>query len=50
MGRLVIAPTLLILNENRVEHFKEFVKRGGFGPATHFTSVSIIRRVGSGDG
>ena len=28
--RLVIAPALLILNENRVEHLKEFVKRGGF--------------------
>jgi beta-galactosidase len=27
--RLVIAPALLILDENRVEHLKEFVKRGG---------------------
>jgi beta-galactosidase len=28
--RLVIAPALLILDENRVEHLKESVKRGGF--------------------
>lgn len=27
--RLVIAPALLILNEERVEHLKKFVKRGG---------------------
>jgi beta-galactosidase len=27
--KLVIAPTLLILNENRVAHLKDFVERGG---------------------
>jgi beta-galactosidase len=28
--KLVIAPALLILNEKRIVHLKEFVKRGGF--------------------
>jgi beta-galactosidase len=51
--RLVIAPALLILDENRVEHLKEFVKRGGFliltlrtGMKDRFNALLPVRQPG----